>query len=1443
MSRGRTFGRERDAVRTHQEWLSLVEVSGPFLSVPVLRSAWPELDSLNRAELDRLRLAHATWLAGRDSRDRAAVRRAWIGHVLRELLGWDDAVRIGGLDELTVQVPEHDTTLTPHFALTVPGAGSGAAPDPGAIGAMPDSGVIEVAPDSGAAGTAPVSDTTRIEPRPVAAGDVRLLGMISNDHPMVRMRTSTWAATPVDRMAQLCRHHGVELGLVTDGRWWTLVWAPKGGVTTTAVFDAIPWTEAAERDVLRAFISLLKLDRFFSVPQAERLPALLAASLDNQEEITEALGVQVRQAVELLVTAIGRAGVGDEVKAHEVYRGSVSVMMRLVFLLFAEERGLLPADNEVYATAYSASRLCAELEQRAIEGTETELENTNGAWHRLLAVFEAVYRGVDHPRLTMHPHDGSLFDPDAFSWLPLSIDDRAVLHMLKAVQYVEVGTGKNRERRRLSFRSLDVEQIGYVYEGLLSFEGFRAADTVVGLIGKAGKEAEVELTDLENLAAGFGGTTGEGFAAKLAELYRDSGFGTAGAVARKLTPLDAAGELEATRKLLAATGGDAELARRLLPFAGIIRDDLRGLPLVILPGTLYVTESALRKNTGTHYTPRKLAEEVVEGALEPLIYTVGPLQTADRSQWKPKTAEEILRLKVADIAMGSAAFLVAAARYLGDALVKALFLEGDERAVTYLDGLTGDQLRTVDAEADPLVIEARRQIIEHCLYGADINPMAVEMAKLSLWLVSMDPARPFTFVDDRLVAGDSLLGIASLEQLEVMHMDPAKGRKIHEDLFDWTAGAREKVAELAESRRGIADIELGEDALAGLARKRARLGEVEAASAQLRLFADLTVGAALAREIYDVNSPDRDLEGDHGRHGSTEKGRKLSADVASLRAAELADAVSRRAEQAELVAREQRRRWLATDQVDGSFDRHPIHWPLAFPEVFASHIVEILENGETQIRPRPDGPGFDAIIGNPPFLGGQKLTGTMGVAYREYLVEAIGHGARGSADLVAYFVLRAHELLNSGGQTGLIATNTLAQGDTREVGLDQLVKGGVTIRQAVKSKPWPSRSAVLEYCAIWTSQTSLSKESEIIVDGMAVAVITSFLVPETRVIGDPHRLIASQGVAFKGIEVTAIDGFTMTPEQARELINKKPANADILFPFVNGEDLNSRPDCSGRRWIVNFHDWPEGQAKNYIDCYVQLREQVRPILLTNNNPQLREFWWRYKRPAPSMKAAIAGLKRVIVITLVSKVVMPVMVPTGQVFSHMLGVFATDDTAMLALLSSAPHYWWARARASSMKADLRYTPSDVFETLPLPELTREMRDLGNQLDTFRRNLMLARQAGLTATYNLVNDPKCEDEDIVELRRIHRAIDEAVCRAYGWDDLIPQLDHGHHPVARETRYTVGPGVQRELVDRLLELNHARYAEEVAQGLHDKATKKTTRSKPKPKPKAITDQEDLF
>jgi hypothetical protein len=266
-----------DGRRQHQEWLDLTEVSGPFLTMPVLLRAWPQLDTLEKDERARLRARHADWQT-----DTTAGRDEWVAYVLRRLLGWDDALtfRQGesehhGLDRLTLRVAEHNTEVRPDFALVEPGTDLAVEPD------------VES-----------------------AAKRVRLLGMTvpSGTSPTARVGGGgDWSAAPADRLARLLRHHGVPLGLVTDGRWWCLVWAPLGGVTTTAVYDSIGWNEAAERNVVRAFVSLLRRRRFFEYDDAETLVGLLKASLAAGEDVTEALGVQVRQAVELLVDAIGRA--------------------------------------------------------------------------------------------------------------------------------------------------------------------------------------------------------------------------------------------------------------------------------------------------------------------------------------------------------------------------------------------------------------------------------------------------------------------------------------------------------------------------------------------------------------------------------------------------------------------------------------------------------------------------------------------------------------------------------------------------------------------------------------------------------------------------------------------------------------------------------------------------------------------------------------------------------------------------------------------------------------------------------------------------------------------------------------------------------------------------------------------------------------------------------
>ncbi|WDV56019.1 hypothetical protein PV963_39625 [Streptomyces coeruleorubidus] len=1413
MSRGVAAAKAQaaDGRRQHQEWLDLTEVSGPFLTMPVLLRAWPQLDALEKDERARLRARHADWQT-----DTTAGRDEWVAYVLGRLLGWEDALtfRQGesehhGLDRLTLRVAEHNTEVRPDFALVEPGADLAVEPD------------VES-----------------------AAKRVRLLGMTvpAGTAPTARAGGGgDWSAAPADRLARLLRHHGVPLGLVTDGRWWCLVWAPLGGVTTTAVFDAIGWNEAAERNVVRAFVSLLRRRRFFEYDDAETLAGLLKASLAAGEDVTEALGIQVRQAVELLVDAIGRADVravehgtpglhASGVSAGEVYRGAVAVMMRIVFLLFAEERGLLPADNEVYARSYSARFLRDELKARADEEGETSLEHTTSAWHRLIALFHAVHGGVDHPGSGFHlpAYDGSIFDPERYPWLErttplLPIDDRTVLHMLQAVQEVRVGKGKDREVRTLSFRALDVEQIGYVYEGLLSFDGRRATEHMVGLIGPEGLEHEVPLRELESLAAKASGSL-KTLAKSIHDKWKDpKPPATAGQLEKKLAPLGAEESAEARRRLNAVTK-DAALTERLLPFVGILREDLRGLPTVIPNGALYVTESSLRKNTGTHYTPRFLAEEVVLHALEPLVYEPGPLQTADTGEWRLKSADQILDLKVADIAMGSAAFLVAACRYLADRLIEAWEAEGRADAMAYRAGRAVDVVTAADAEQDPVVVEARRQIIEHCLYGADINPMAVEMAKLSLWLVSMDPGRPFTFLDDRLVAGDSLLGVHSMEQIQSVHMKPGQQADILAEQ------ARQLVDQLTQERLAITAIK-GVD-LPALQEKRERLEEVNRHSRRLRLVGDLIAGAALAT-CASGRVPWYKEEGG-------ERVRDLFPRAAWIVRQIVGDGVE---DDSEVVqeARATAEEWLAAELPEGALERRPVHWPLVFPEVFS------LKDG------------FDAIVGNPPFLGGKKLTSALGEAYREFMVDFLASGRRGSADLVAYFELRAHGLLNRAGQTGLIATNTLAQGDSREVGLDQLVSAGVTIRRAIKSAPWPSSSAVLEYCAVWTTKLPLQVESVCALgDAIVVNGISTSLNPATRESSWAERLARNVGKSFQGSLVLVIDGFSVSESEARSWIQGDGRYAEVLAPLLNGQDLNASPTCQGDRWVINFHEWSEEKARSYPKAFAKLLEDVKPEC-EKKDPKsyagLMDHWWQYWRPRGEMTRALRDLSRCIVLTRVSKSVMPVMVPTGQVFSDRLVVFTSDDPGLLAVLSGASHYWWALDRSATMKADLLYSPSDVFDPLVRPASSKNLRVIGARLDEYRRDLMIARNMGLTATYNLVHDPDCNDEDIVELRRIHERIDKATVEAYGWHDLLDEsgqtpaadpthqtfpLDHGFHETDQGVRYTIGMLARTEIIDRLRQLNHQAYADEVHLGLHKGVTEKKAREKhpdlPPPSPEAV-------
>lgn len=1317
----------------HRDWLDLLDTDGPFLSVPALKKAWPTgMPKPESASLDALRDAKPafekawdTWdLADKSSAEETdaaleayrTARDAWVDVILRAGLGWKDfylTPASAGVD-VKVHSPDYSVTVTPTGSLTR-------------------------------------GDTTG--------------ALVLVVDPVESLRDSLddgWAASPIDRMEELLRASGVRVGVVTDGRWWGIVSARPDTMVASGITDSHRWIELPL--VRDAFLNLLRLPRLVGKRTKDLLTEMFGDSVAAAEEITEALGTNVRRAVELLVQALSESALAVEARGEadplpdkrgEVYEAAVTMMMRVVFLLFAEERGLLP-QSQLFTGGYGISDELDTLDQRARDEGAEALDHTHLTWHRLLATSQALHRGASFEDIRIPSYGGSLFDParfpflltrDAHDTLAVTVSDRVMLEVLRACQMAEL---RGEPARRISFRDIDVEQIGYIYEGLLGYSAANVSEVIVGLIGKRGEEPEIPLSLLEDFAAQH--AKPDALANAIINWAKtDQPAAVPPTKAALAKALKGSAEVEdADRALRAAVPTGVGLRERLRPFIGAIRRDLRDRPTVFLPGGLVVVETPSRATAGAHYTPKSLATEVVQHALEPLVHYPGPHQEPDREKWVPVDSEAILELKVADIACGSGAFLVAAARYLSARLVEAWTRQEET------GGMTPRELE----------LHAMREVIAKCLYGADINAMAVEMCKLSLWLVSLDPKLPFSFVDDKILHGNSLLGLTDVRQLKRQHIDPDAASR-QQTLFEIDVDGILKQA--ARLRRNLANEVNNADPQRSIHAKRRQWQRFQEVTAELTEIADAIVATGLK------------LGGKPGRALNVAY-ENLGIALGEAYPTGLLDPEPRRAMLEQIL------KDGLTPTVDTDYDRwKPLHWIIAVPDV--------MEKG-----------GFDAIIGNPPFLGGKKVSGASGSNMREWLANILGKSVKGNADLVAYFFLRAMSLLARQGNLGLIATNTVAQGDTREVGLDQIVKDGFTITRAVQSRSWPVASANLEYAAVWGSRAALAASVPRMADDTQVLRVSTLLEPAGRVSGDPVRLIENAKMSFQGC-IHLGKGYILEPAEAREWIDSDQMNEEVVFPYLNGDDLSTRPDATATRWVIDFGEMPEEKASEYDAPYQRLLRLVKPERAKSSKAVREAPWWLFWRVRSAMRKAIAGLDEILVIALLSKSVMPMRVPTGQIFSNTLGVFATDSYADQSVLSSNLHQMWAIKYGSTLETRIRYVPSDVFETFPRPEPNAGLVGIGMTLDAERREIMLRRDLGLTKLYNLVNDPDYNDDDIARMRQIHVELDQAVMDAYGWGDV--PLDHGFHTYRQMQRWTVSPSARVEILDLLLEENLRRAA----------------------------------
>lgn len=1316
----------------HAEWLSLLDISGPFLSPPVLDRVFPQgLEVADPDHTAKLRLAYEEWAEEKQKpHPDPAIHDAWIRLVLTETLGLTPGVLLEGdgiPSDIAFTTPEHGATVRPDF-------------------------VVFDAEDE---------PRTR-KPRLLISVWSPETGL---DQPIDKSR---WTASPIDRMIALCRAENVELrlGMVTNGERWVLVDAPIGETSAHASWYASLWGQ--EPLTLRAFRSLLGLRRFFGVAEDDRLEAMLVESTNYQTDVTDQLGFQVRRAVEVLVHAIDRADADSgrtllaDTYPARIYEAALTVMMRLVFLFSAEERGLLRLGDPMYDQFYAVSTLRAQLREAADQVGEEVLERRQDAWSRLLGTFRAIYAGVHHEALQIIPYGSSLFDPDRFPFLegrpeetswretesaPLPIDNRTVLLLLESLQLLDLGPGKG--ARKLSFRALDIEQIGHVYETLLDHSAYRATEPMVSLQGNQGREPEILVSKLHELVLH---DDAEGLIEFLkAELKKGV---SPIRKALKKTP-----EPEAVARLRSACGGDEVLLAKLLPFHDLIRLDPWGDPVVIREGAVFVTAGEDRRSTGTHYTPRALTEEIVQHALEPIVYR-GPAEGRVRDEWELMSPSEILALNVCDPAMGSGAFLVQTCRYLSERLVEAWELAG----TTSIDTSSAQLIPTDPEERSSL---ARRLVANRCLYGVDVNPLAVEMAKLSMWLVTLARDAAFTFLDHALKCGDSLLGVHTLDQIRHFHPMPHEGEKLHRTLFDPTRDIEAHIGKAVALREALEAASVNDVYDAQV--KGGLHAEANKATYSLKRVGDLLIGATISTVLQ----------------------RKRYRDAEFTTLAELAAASIDSAEQSQDALFEPSQSLLQAGKPKGRPTRRTFHWPLEFPEVFE-------RSG-----------GFDAFVSNPPFLGGLRITELLGDDYNTYLARSFPPASK-KVDLSAFFYRRCATLLRPEGVIGMLGTNTISQGTTRKGGLEPLVEEGFDIFRAEKSFKWPGSASihaaqVYLYAGEWSGERVCSK--------VRCAHIGSLLEPQMSSIRFPERLSRNAPRCMQGSTMRG-KGFFLTDEEARAMLARDSRNRRVIKPAIGGRELNTEVPIKPTRWAIDFGEMDFEEASSFEAPFAHVQEYVKPDrdgIDPVKYSRITEAWWKYWHGRLELYRGLGslGLTRVLARSRVSAHHMVAFLPNGFVYTDALIMYLYDDYGHFGAIQSAVHEAWATKYQSSLGAAPRYIATDCFHTFPLPEsgtaAWESLREAGEAYYTCRETLMAEEKLGLGPVYSRLHDARCLDSPISELRDKAQALNAAMLASYGFDDIDPYLVHRH--TDNGERFSMPPPIEAATLLRLLELNHER------------------------------------
>jgi len=1147
--------------------------------------------------------------------------------------------------------------------------------------------------------------------------------------------------SPHALIQEYLNNHDHLYAMVTNGRFLRLLRdATRLSRLSYLEFDL---ERIMEEDQFAEFALLYRLLHITRMPENQDSGEESAIEYYHQEalssgsRIREKLSLAVEQSLKLLANGLLKHPANQELreltstgklKSEKYYLHLLRLVYRILFLMVIEERQLIypeKRDEEInkkrsfYYRFYSINRLTKLAEKLIyVDPRKTDL------WKSMLVTFKLFETSYYGEKLGIKPLGSGLFASDALgSFASQNLDNGT---LLKVLQLLVTFENENKQRVRVNYADLDVEEFGSVYEGLLEYD-------------PAISEIDGQPT--------FAFVKGEG-----------------------------------------------------------------------------------RSSSGSHYTPEELVKPLIKHSLDYLLEERKKRIVADIEKLKLKGIQKatereqvvgrhLLTLKVVDISCGSGHILLSAARRIAH-VYASLVEESDQPTPTGMR-------------------HATREVIRNCIYGVDLNPLAVELCKVALWLEAHNPGEPLNFLDHRIKCGNSIVGLAHKEELK---------NGIADEAFKTLPGDDKDIATTFRNKnkeeRKLADqttLNFGgvvEEPLAGILEKWEEVNSLPETTPE-----EIDVKQAKYNQL--ISGP---------------KWWKLKT-LADMQVAQFF--IPKTTKNKEYLITDATYREYLNGQYSGSSQpmdmavakaqqKRFFHWFLEFPEVFA--------NG-----------GFDCILGNPPYLGGQALSGTYGYPFCEYVKWQ--YAPSGLSELVVFFFRRIFGLLKPKSFTALITTNSIVDGDNRRDGIAQIVFNGGCINMAVRGVRWPGKAKlVVSLLAIHRGKW----EGPLFLDGKPVQIINTFF-EDNEESFEPLTLSSNNDQVFQG-SIFLGDGFLLSHTEANQLCLDDPQNSEVIMPVINGQELNNHPKQLPGRSIINFDNRSIKESSKYEKPFKILEELVKPERIKSKRSVRRERWWQHAERAAGLYQRIADLPTCFVASRVTKYQNFSAMPTDIVFLNNCYVFTTNRWDLYVIVQSTIHDIWARKYTMSLGQTMQYSPSDCFNTFPFPanlwnETSKVLDDMGMLYHEYRQITMTSLWLGLTKIYNafhnseITSERKTKDLEtktdkentkkyskevwnlwnhlqkvegtctweeavtgIEELRRLHVEMDNAVLEAYGWHEDSEKwgkainLKHNFYevdylPENDRMRFTIHPNARKEVLKRLLLLNHDRYEEEIKQGLHKK------------------------